>query len=38
VDRHDSIYVGEVVVGGNGREGAGWVPPGCHALQVLHRA
>jgi DNA-binding beta-propeller fold protein YncE len=42
VDRHDSVYVGEVVVGGNGREGAGggagWVPPGCHALQVFHRA
>lgn len=42
VDGHGSVYVGEVVVGGNGREGAGggagWVPKTCHALQVFHRA
>ena len=40
VDRHGSVYVGEVVVGGCGTEGvggAGWVPLTCHALQVFHR-
>jgi hypothetical protein len=40
VDRHGSIYVGEVSYSGNGPEfkgGAGWVPADCHGYQVFHR-
>ncbi len=42
VDRHDSVYVGEVVYGARAKGGSagnpGWVPPTCHAMQVFHRA
>ncbi len=42
VDRHGTVYVGEVTYSGNGREGqgggAGWVPPGCHAFQRFRPA
>jgi hypothetical protein len=41
VDRHGSIYVGEVISAAGPREapgGIGWVPSTCHALQVFHRA
>ncbi len=41
VDRHGTVYVGEVIYSGNGMEGqgggAGWVAPGCHALQRFTR-
>jgi sugar lactone lactonase YvrE len=41
VDRHGSIYVGEVVYGARKSDGSlgdpGWVPPTCHAFQVFHR-
>ncbi len=42
VDRHGTVYVGEVIYSGNGREGqgggAGWVAPGCHAFQRFRPA
>ncbi len=42
VDRHGTVYVGEVTYSGNGREGqgggAGWVPSGCHAFQRFRPA
>jgi hypothetical protein len=41
VDRHGSVYVGEVVYGARKRDGTlgdpGWVPPTCHAFQVFNR-
>ena len=40
VDRHGSVYVGEVIsaVGPkDSNDGTGWVPPTCHAMQVFHR-
>lgn len=42
VDRHDSVYVGEVIMARGPNEryggGVGWVPLTCHAFQVFHRA
>jgi hypothetical protein len=42
VDRHGTVYVGEVVYSGNGPEGAGggfgWVAPDCHAFQRFRPA
>jgi DNA-binding beta-propeller fold protein YncE len=41
VDRHGSVYVGEVI-NARRRDGGpgdpGWVPIDCHALQIFHRA
>ena len=39
VDAHGSVYVGEVISAAGPKDegdGAGWVPPTCHALQVLN--
>ena len=41
VDRHGSVYVGEVISAAGPRgagDRVGWVPSTCHAMQVFHRA